>query len=329
MPLKPASITWQKNTPYSTDFEDFYFNSAQSIEDSLYVYFDANQLAERISGSSTLTVAETGFGTGLNFLLTAQLWLEKSTSNQKLHFISVENHPLLHEDLQRTLSKWPTLASLSEELLEQYPQPCSGFHRINLANGRITLTLMFGEAQACYQSLHASIDAWYLDGFSPSRNPDMWTDELFGTIARLSHQGSTFSTFTSAGVVRRGLQNVGFTVAKRKGFGLKREMLTGTFTGIDETTPNKTPWFDLPSTAKPSEVTIIGAGLAGATTAHAFANRGIKVNILESASTAATGGSGNRQGALYAKLPIKPTKQGQLHLSGFLFSLNLLKYCWK
>jgi tRNA 5-methylaminomethyl-2-thiouridine biosynthesis bifunctional protein len=325
--MKPAPITWHKGTPHSELFDDFYFNSKQSLEDSLYVYYDANQIAERMHTHTnpTFTIAETGFGTGLNFLLTAQKWLKSNHQKQHLHFISVEKHPISYADLKRSTESWPELTTLSTELLSQYPQLSVGFHRLSFANNQITLTLMFGDAVDCYQSLNAKVDAWYLDGFSPTKNPDMWSDELFETVANLSHSDTTFSTFTSAGVVRRGLQKAGFIVNKRKGFGLKREMLIGTFTDTDKNRPNKAPWFNLPTTAKPAEVTIIGAGLAGATTAYALANRGIKVNILEVSNAPATGGSGNRQGALYAKLPIKPTKQGQLHLSGFLYSLNLLK----
>ena len=327
MNIKPTPITWQKDTPYSELFDDFYFNSEQSLEDSLYVYYDANQIAERFQAHPhpTFTIAETGFGTGLNFLLTAHQWLKSNHQKQHLYFISVEKHPLSYADLKRSTESWSELSLLSTELLSQYPQLSAGFHRLSFANNQITLTLMFGDAVDCYKSMNAKVDAWYLDGFSPTKNPDMWSDKLFETVANLSHSGTTFSTFTSAGIVRRGLQKVGFTIKKRKGFGLKREMLIGTFTGTDKSKPIKTPWFNLPATVKPTEVTIIGAGLAGATTAYALANKGIKVNILEASNAPATGGSGNRQGALYAKLPIKPTKQGQFHLAGFLYSLNVLK----
>ncbi len=321
-----ADISWKNNTPYSTSFDDFYFNTEQSFEDSLYVYINANNISERLNAKpKRFTIAETGFGTGLNFLLTAQLWLRKSSNDQKLHYISVEKQPLSHQDLKRTLLKWKSVLPLSIKLLDQYPPLCAGYHRLTFQDERINLTLIFGDALDGYQSLEGSVDAWYLDGFSPSKNPDMWSDKLFTTIARLSHTNTTFSTFTSAGIVRRGLKAVGFEVKKQSGFGKKREMSLGTF--IKNTTPviEAKPWFSLPKSARPTHVTIIGGGLSGCSTAYSLAQRGIKVTIIEKEKRLATAGSGNRQGALYAKLPVTPTKQGELHLTGFLHTINLLK----
>lgn len=324
--IKPAPLIWKKDTPFSLNFSDFYFNTDRSIEDSLYVYFNANEIPTRINSSSrNLTIAETGFGTGLNFLLTAQQWLKYSSKQQHLHFISVEKHPISPHDLERTLNQCSLPDSTSSRLLEQYPHLCRGFHRLFFPEEHITLTLVFDDAISCYQSLQASIDVWYLDGFSPSKNPDMWTDTLFTAMARLSHNSTTFSTFTSAGVVRRGLINAGFNVKKKKGFGLKREMLTGTFSGTPPKKLDPKPWFSIPSTERTKEVTIIGGGLSGCSTAYALAQRGIKVTLIEKESQLASAGSGNRQGALYAKLPVTPTKQGELHLSGFLYSVNFLK----
>lgn len=321
-----ADISWKNNTPYSTSFDDFYFNTEQSFEDSLYVYINANNISERLNAKpKRFTIAETGFGTGLNFLLTAQLWLRKSSNDQTLHYISVEKQPLSHQDLERTLLKWKSVLPLSIKLLDQYPPLCSGYHRLTFQDERISLTLIFGDALDGYQSLEGSVDAWYLDGFSPSKNPDMWSDKLFTTIARLSHTNTTFSTFTSAGIVRRGLKAVGFEVRKQPGFGKKREMCLGTFIKNNVPQVDTKPWFSIPKSEQPTEVTIIGGGLSGCSTAYSLAQRGIKVRLIEKEQHLATAGSGNRQGALYAKLPVSPTKQGELHLTGFLHTVNLLK----
>ncbi|MDO6592758.1 bifunctional tRNA (5-methylaminomethyl-2-thiouridine)(34)-methyltransferase MnmD/FAD-dependent 5-carboxymethylaminomethyl-2-thiouridine(34) oxidoreductase MnmC [Neptuniibacter sp. 1_MG-2023] len=321
-----ADIFWKNDTPYSTGFDDFYFNTEQSFEDSLYVYINANNLPSRLNAvPKRLTIAETGFGTGLNFLLTAQQWLNKSSNGQQLHFISVEKQPLSHNDLKRALHQWKDFEPLSSKLLNQYPLACQGFHRLSFPDERITLTLIFGDALDSYKQLKASIDAWYLDGFSPSKNPEMWSPELFREIARLSKPGTTFSTFTSASVVRRGLQAVGFEVRKQPGFGKKREMSLGTFIENKAPTLDTKPWFSIPKSEQPTEVTIIGGGLSGCSTAYSLAQRGIKVRLIEKEQHLATAGSGNRQGALYAKLPVSPTKQGELHLTGFLHTVNLLK----
>lgn len=184
---------------------------------------------------------------------------------------------------------------------------------------------MFGDAAECYSKLHAEVDAWYLDGFAPSKNPEMWSPQLFEQIGRLSKPGTTFSTFTAAGLVRRGLQAVGFDVKKQKGFGRKREMLVGTFIEDKDLQPAKTPWFNIPNPSRPEQVVVVGGGLAGCSTAYALAKRGVKVTLIEKEPELATAGSGNPQGALYAKLPVKPTKQGELHITGLLHTLNLLK----
>jgi len=153
----------------------------------------------------------------------------------------------------------------------------------------------------------------------------MWSPELFREIARLSKPGTTFSTFTAAGIVRRGLQDVGFSVSKQKGFGRKREMLVGNFVENKVHHPITKPWFEIPKQDKPEHLVVIGGGLAGCSTARALAERGIKVTLVEKNSDLAKGGSGNRQGALYAKLPKKPTTQGELHLTGFLHTVRMMQ----
>lgn len=323
--VKNADLNWKNNSPLSRQYDDIYFNPELGFNESIYNFIDGNKLQTRVTNTGKhFVVGETGFGTGLNFLLTASLWSSRISSNSHLTFISTEKHPLLFEDLQRMLNLWD-LGIIAEELLSQYPINASGMHHISCLNGQIRLLLIYGDAAESYSKLHAKVDAWYLDGFAPSKNPDMWSPELFEQIARLSKPGTTFSTFTAAGMVRRGLQDVGFEVKKQKGFGRKREMLVGTFTKDTPPAPSVTPWFDLPSSKKPEEVIVIGGGIAGCTTANALAMRGIKVKLIEKEQELATGGSGNRQGALYAKLPVQPTPQGELHITGFLHTLNQLK----
>lgn len=325
--IKYAHPLWIGNTtPNSPLFDDIYFNPDQGLDESRYVFWESSLALSQINSSRkpTFVIAETGFGTGLNFFITAQNFL-LSSSSRSLHFISVEKHPLSQRDILKASNIWPKSAPIITPLLTQYPPPLNCFNTLSFADHRIKLTLLFGDAAECYSQLQASVDIWYLDGFAPSKNPDMWSPELFRQIARLSHPGTTFSTFTAAGLVRRGLQEVGFDVKKQKGFGRKREMLVGTFKEAKETFQSKKPWFDLPKATQPDEVLIIGAGLSGCTTANALAQRGIKVRLFEAANKPATGGSGNRQGALYAKLPVTPTNQGQLHISGYLYSVNWLK----
>ncbi|MEH6466753.1 MAG: tRNA (5-methylaminomethyl-2-thiouridine)(34)-methyltransferase MnmD, partial [Porticoccus sp.] len=210
--IQQAKIVWDDNgQPVSAAYDDVYFNSDCSIDESRYVFMEQNRLPERWINNTghSFTIGETGFGSGLNFLVTAKAWLE-NTDTGILHFVSVEKSPLSKEDLQRTLKLWPELSELADEFIQLYPPAVPGIHRLKLANNRIILTLMYGEANDMFAALRGSdhplfqrrgnpvINAWFLDGFAPSKNPDMWSEKLFQTIAVLSKPGTTFSTFTVA-----------------------------------------------------------------------------------------------------------------------------------
>lgn len=324
-PLKSANITWNQDTPVSVDFDDMYFNVEAGLAETDHVFIKGNNLAERFSNfdGDCFTIAETGFGTGLNFLAARALWLQKSSPETHLHFISVEKHPLKPEDLAQALTHWPMLGDGASQLLEQYPCAVPGYHTLTFDQGRVRLTLMLGDAIDAYSSLYGQVDAWFLDGFAPSKNPEMWQPALFRQLARLSHSGTTLATFTAAGFVRRGLEAEGFHVTKAPGFGRKREMVQASYQGPQQG-PSATPWFDPPSPLKTSHAVVIGAGIAGCTTAYALAQRGIRVTLLERSAEVASAGSGNRQGALYAKLPVSHNAQGQLHLLGLMYTLRLL-----
>ncbi|WP_229721968.1 bifunctional tRNA (5-methylaminomethyl-2-thiouridine)(34)-methyltransferase MnmD/FAD-dependent 5-carboxymethylaminomethyl-2-thiouridine(34) oxidoreductase MnmC [Marinobacterium nitratireducens] len=323
--IEHAQLRWEADTPVSGRFDDIYFNKDGGHAETAHVFLDGNRLRERFAAVETgdFTIAETGFGTGLNFLCARALWLRLAPPPARLHFVSVEKFPLRREDLSRALAHWPEFADGSTQLLAQYPPGAPGFHRLELDDGRVRLTLMLGDAIDSYSQLEARVDAWFLDGFAPAKNPDMWQPGLFAQMARLSHAGTTLATFTAAGFVRRGLQEVGFAMEKAPGFGRKREMLRGAFGGAERPLSAK-PWFELPRlSARPRSALVIGGGLAGCSAARSLARRGIRVQLLEQSGALAGGGSGNRQGALYAKLPVKPTTQGMLHASGLHYSHQL------
>lgn len=228
-----ADIQWRDGQPYSTAFEDVYFSSDNGLQETEYVFISGNQLVTRWQSlkQPVFRIIETGFGTGLNFLCSAQLWLAHAPADAVLEFISVEKHPLQHKDMQQALQQWPQLSDYSSVLLQHYEQLVAE-GSCSLFNGRIQLKLCLGDALQTLQELNDIADAWFLDGFAPSKNPEMWQDSLFTQMARLSKINTSFATFTSAGAVRRGLTAAGFQVTKQPGFGKKREMLTGVYSGL-------------------------------------------------------------------------------------------------
>lgn len=227
-----ADIQWRDGQPYSTAFEDVYFSSDNGLQETEYVFISGNRLVPRWQSLKlpVFRIIETGFGTGLNFLCSAEQWLIHAPADAVLEFISVEKYPLQHKDMQQALQQWPPLNKYSSVLLQHYDQLLAeGCCR--LFNERIQVKLCVGDALQKLTELNTVADAWFLDGFAPSKNPEMWQDCLFTQMARLSKSGTSFATFTSAGAVRRGLTAAGFQVIKQPGFGKKREMLTGIYSG--------------------------------------------------------------------------------------------------
>ena len=315
-PLQPARIDWQNGTPVATDFDDPYFSRDDGLAETAHVFLDGNQLPARFAALPSRTrfvIAETGFGTGLNFLCAVRLFLDTAPTDATLHFISAEKHPLDRADLARALQGWPAFNDLGAELAQHYPPLTAGFHRLWLYGGRVALTLLFGDATQRFQALDARVDAWFLDGFAPARNPGMWTDVLFAEIARLSAPGASVATFTAAGFVRRGLAAQGFTVKRVPGFGRKREMLAGHFAG---------DW--QPCNTTPGKALVVGAGLAGATSARALAERGWQVTVCDPAGVA-QGASGNLAGVVYTSPSAHPTEQNRFYQSSYLHALHWLK----
>ncbi len=335
--IKQAQIHWSKNTPTSSEFDDFYFSTDSGLEETRYVFLENSQLPSRWLAleSNHFSICETGFGSGLNFLCAWQLWLESSKPYQQLHFLSVEKFPIGKLDLRRVLDQWPELADLSQQLIELYPPLVPGWHTLHFKGqahqGDVTLHLFFGDVEDWLPQINRPVDAWFLDGFSPAKNPEMWNDTLFSYLARLTKPLGTVATFTAASNIKRALKASGFTLKKTRGYGKKREMGVAiqTFNNGPKTPfyIKNNPWFENPKieTTQNKKAIIIGAGIAGCSTAFALAKRGWQVQILEKGDSLAGGASGNMQGVLYAKLATQLIPHSQFYLAGYLYSLNLLR----
>jgi tRNA 5-methylaminomethyl-2-thiouridine biosynthesis bifunctional protein len=331
-PNQQARLEWdEQGQPLSSQFADVYFSNENALAETRYVFLANNQLPERfaaLTADQQLVIGETGFGTGLNFLCAWQLFEQHAVASARLHFVSVEKFPLNKADLQRALALWPELEAYAEQLLAQYVALHPGFQRLVFANGRIILTLLIGDALELFGQLDGQIDAWFLDGFAPAKNPDMWTPELFAELARLSHAHTTLGTFTSTGYVRRRLNDAGFKMKRVPGLGKKWEVLKGTFIGTQVTAEK--PWFTRPrQPVGERSALVIGAGLAGCATAASLAARGWQVTLLERHSAIAQEASGNPQGVLYLKLSAHHTSLSRLIVSGYGHSRRLLEQLQK
>ncbi|CAJ0995101.1 bifunctional tRNA (5-methylaminomethyl-2-thiouridine)(34)-methyltransferase MnmD/FAD-dependent 5-carboxymethylaminomethyl-2-thiouridine(34) oxidoreductase MnmC [Sodalis praecaptivus] len=330
--IVPAVVRWnEQGTPVSQKFDDVYFSNQDGLAETRHVFLNGNGLPARFSHHPrpVFRVAETGFGTGLNFLA---LWhafdqhcrQQPITGARRLHFISFEKFPFAPEDLRSALEPWEELAPLARELQTLWPQPLAGYHRLELAHGRVILDIGFGDVNALIPTLDPSlddgVDAWFLDGFAPAKNPDMWQETLFAAMARLAAPTGSFATFTAAGFVRRGLQQAGFAVMKVNGFGRKREMLTGT--RLPRSVPGAAPWYARPAAAVPDDVAIIGGGIASALTALALQRRGARVTLYCADGQPAQGASGNRQGALYPLLNHRYDALAQFYATAFPYALR-------
>jgi len=333
-PITHAQLDWDdQGRPHSRVFDDVYFSDQSGLEETRYVFLEQNRLQVRFAAlpvGGRLVIGETGFGTGLNFLCTWQLFEQHAVAGARLHFVSVEKYPLSHADLQRALNLWPELAPFAAPLLAQYVAIHQGFQRLVLDNGRVTLTLLIGDVLEQLPQLDAQFDAWFLDGFAPAKNPEMWTAELFAELARLSAPGCTISTFTSTGWVRRLINAAGFKMKRTPGIGHKWEILRGEFLGWPSDTPTPAqpkPWFARPPAPQGErQALVIGGGLAGCATAASLAARGWQVSLLERHAALAQEASGNPQGVLYLKLSAHGTALSQLIVAGFGYTRRVLEH---
>jgi len=313
-PILPAAPSCRDGTVFSERYGDAYWSLDGGFDETRHVFLDGNHLPARWRARGRFTILETGFGTGLNFLCAWKLFRETALAGARLHYLSVDKHPFRRDDLAVLYRQWPELTPLGAELLERYPPLVQGFHRLHLDGGRVSLTLLWGEAAQMLAQVVARADAFFLDGFAPSRNPDMWSDALFAQLGRLAAPGASFATYSAAGKVSRGMAAAGFTVEKKAGFGRKREMLCGRFGGsADHEAP------------KERRALVIGAGIAGCLVAERLAGRGWAIDLIERRDGLARETSGNPAGVLQPVPSADGNRLSRLTLAGFHYALRGLQ----
>ncbi len=318
-------VEWRDGQPYSPEFDDRYFSANDGRGESEYVFLQKNELSIRFSSAEKFVIAETGFGSGLNFALTLKLWSETAPPDAQLDYIGIESAPLSPDDIKRVVELWPECEHFFFSWLAHYPLPVPGHHVCLLADQRVRLHLVFMDVQEALTQETLQVDAWYLDGFSPAHNPQIWNQQVYHLLAQNSAPAATLSTFSAAGGVRRGLQAAGFVVTKCKGHGDKREMITAKYSATSQLQNRQPPWFRLPVFLPATKhAVVIGAGLAGLTVAWALIQRGWKVTLVDKYPTVAGAASGSPAGLVMPRFSVDDNLDARVYRAAFLYALSQL-----
>lgn len=307
--LTHPEIEWREDgTPVATAFGDVYFSAHDGLAETRAVFLKGCGLPDAWAGRRQFTVAETGFGTGLNFLALWQLWRDhRPHPRARLSFVSFEAFPLKAEDAARAFAAWPELQGLADQLLARWPGPVRGVRHLVFEADGIELILHLGDIAQTLPESRFKADAWFLDGFSPAKNAGMWAGDIFPLIAARSAPGARAATFTVAGVVRRGLAEAGFEVRKAEGHGRKRQRLEAVFPDTDE-----------PKASVPQRVAILGAGIAGASIAYRLRLAGVEAVVFDAAPEVASGASGNALALMMPRLDAGETAEARLLIDAYL-----------
>lgn len=310
LPPRPDLIWKDDGTPVDPRVDDVYYSVADGLAESRAVFLAGCGLPQAWQVKEQYTIAELGFGTGLNFLAAWQMWRDHKSETGWLNFVSFEGFPLDREDVERALRPWPELRDLADNLCDRWPARAKGVRQIVWPEERVTLILHVGLIDETLPQSVFTADAWFLDGFSPAKNQAMWDEALWPLIAERSATGAKAATFTVAGAVRRGLSEAGFVVEKKPGHGRKRERLEAVYPGGAETPSS--------DAADPQRVAIVGAGIAGACLAVSLQQRGAEVTVFDSAPGPAQGASGNPLALVMPRLDAGETVHARLVIDAYL-----------
>ncbi|MFN4178506.1 tRNA (5-methylaminomethyl-2-thiouridine)(34)-methyltransferase MnmD [Phenylobacterium sp.] len=288
-PETGSPLTWTDDgQPRSRLFGDVYFSAEDGLAETRAVFLEGCGLPGAWAERRRFVVGELGFGTGLNIVALLDLWRRTRPAEGRLHVFTIEGHPITAEEAARALSRWPEVAGIAEALVRRWPGRARGVHRIELPEFAAVVDVAVMDVAEALAGWTGRADAWFLDGFSPALNPQMWTDEILALVGARSAPGARAATFTVAGQVRRGLAAAGFAVEKRPGFGRKRERLEAHMPGEAADSPVR-------------RVAVVGAGIAGAAAARAVRALGGEAVVLDAEGPGA-GGSGNPAGLVTPRL---------------------------
>jgi len=326
-PLPSPGLVWEgERSPYSTRFGGFYFDAEKGLAESRHTFVESCNLPRALRGRRSFVIGEIGFGTGLNFLSTWQMWRQIRRKGTLLHYISVEGYPLTQGEMKDCQTCWPELSALALKLSHAYPEPQKGFHRIFLDDRQVCLTFLFGPVQSMLEALEFPLDAWYLDGFSPEQNPDMWTPEIFSELARLSTNQTRLASGSTSWNIRRDLDAAGFSLRSLTMQGSRKEVLHGQYRG-QKKEHRLQPWFSRPPPVmkENGHVAIIGSGIAGASAAYAMRSKGWSTTIVDRQDRIAAEASGNPTNVMMPRLTTSPSLDGRFYAAAWRFTLERLE----
>lgn len=310
VPPPHSPLAWTDDgQPRSRLFGDVYFSAQDGLAETRTVFLEGCGLPQAWAGRRRFTVGELGFGTGLNIAALLDLWRREAPAGGRLHVFTVEGFPITAEEAGRALSRWPELAEAAQALVSRWPGRARGVHRLELPEYAAIVDVAVGDVREALEGWTGRADAWFLDGFSPALNPQMWSDEVLALVGARSAPGARAATFTVAGQVRRGLAAAGFEVEKRPGFGRKRERLEARRPGA-------------PADFEPGRVAIVGAGIAGAAAARAVRALGGEALVFDAEGRGA-GGSGNPAGLVTPRLDAGLGPPAQLFARAFARAVGL------
>ena len=310
-PIVPARIEFREDgVPFAPAFGDVYHPKAGAFAQAREVFLAGNGLPQRWRGRERFVVLETGFGLGNNFLATWAAWRADAERAQRLVFVSIEKHPPTGADMARAHAASPDPA-LAAALVAAWPPATHGLHVLEFDTGAVTLLLALGGVADWLPELQLNADAIYLDGFAPAHNPDMWDAHTLRALPRLSAPGATAATWSAARAARDALTGAGFRVQHVPGFAAKREMtVADTDAGVAARRYGPPPGRRPMPQARTALV--IGAGLAGASAAHALVRLGMAVTVLEAGSVPAGAASGNPAGLFHGVVHANDGAHAQL-----------------
>lgn len=295
-PIVPAEVDFSDPAaPAAPAFGDVYHSRAGALAQARHVFLAGNGLPARWAARPRFVILETGFGLGNNFLAAWDAWRQDLARCRRLVFASIEKHPLRRDDLARAHTASP-LPELARQLVERWPPLTPGLHTLSFEGGRVELLLGLGDARALLRELVLDADAFFLDGFAPSRNPELWDAYLLKSLARHAAPGATAATWSIARSVRDGLAAAGFEVERVPGFANKPEMSAARF--APRHTPQR-PAGREPLAPRAQRAVIVGAGLAGAACALALSREGIDCTVVEALAGPAQASSGNPAGLFH------------------------------